>query len=385
MQTRFLPVFRVALVALLPAFFFVSFDLQRVLIVMLVAIGLAIAAFPLIAPKAAPIWRYSIWSVAALLGIGVILSNSAGGARSNQPGAPQIVTRDSAATGTVYWANNNTIEAFVPTTGKQQTALTLSAGSEISDVARSPDGAAFALVYAPATTGQEGGIQLAVLPLKGGEPHVLLSHAAAGGDMSHASWSTDGKFIFVTVTPPKSTVSSITRVSVDGAAPLKVADDASEPSCPPDGTTLIYVHTPPNAGYAQLWRSNLDGSDARALSDTHYLDIVSPVVSPDGKTLAFSAPYIPQAQGSTNPSLPFFGPAVASAHGGNWEVWTMPMSGGPARVRTNIAEFRPRIAWAPGGTELGINADLGLYVVNLKKNKTSLFDIFTGTGIVWTQ
>jgi Tol biopolymer transport system component len=385
MQTRFPPAFRAAMVALLPTLLFLSFDLQRVLIVMLVAIGLAIAAFPLIAPKASPIWRYSIWSLAALLGLGVILTNPAGGAQSNQPRAPQIVKQDSAAVGTVYWGNNNTIEQFSPTTGKQTPAVTLAPGSEISDIALSPDGASFALVYASSAAGQEGGIQLALLPRKGGTPRVLLSHAAAGGDMGHASWSVDGKYIFVTVTPPKSTISSITRVSVDGGAALKVADEASEPSCPPDGQTLIYVHTVPNAGYAQLWRSDLDGANARSLSDIHYIDIVSPVVSPDGKTLAFSAPYIPPVQGNANPSLPLFGLAHASAHGGNWEVWTMPLSGGTALVRTAIAEFRPRIAWSPAGDQLGVNADLGLYVINLNQNKDSLFDIYTGTGLIWAR
>ena len=320
-----------------------------------------------------------------LLGLGVILSHGTGGAKSNGPRAPQIVKHDSAVAGTVYWSTNNTVEEFSPTTGTQKTAFTLASGSEISDLALSPDKISLALVYAPSTAGQEGGIQLAMMPLKGGQPHTLLSHAAAGGDMSHASWSTDGKYIFVTVTPPKSTISSITRVSVNGGAQLKVADDASEPSCPPDGQTLIFVHSPPNAGYAELFRSKLDGSDAKAISDVHYMDIVSPVVSPDGKTLAFSAPYIPTVQGEGNPLLAIFGPADASAHGGNWEVWTMPLSGGTAHVRTNIAEFRPRIAWAPTGNQLGINADLGLYVVNLDKDKTSLFDIFTGTGLIWTQ
>ena len=94
---------------------------------------------------------------------------------------------------------------------------------------------------------------------------------------------------------------------------------------------------------------------------------------------------IPPVQGSANPHLPLFGPARASAHGGNWEVWTLPLSGGDARVRTAIGEFRPRIAWSPDGEQIAINADLGLYVVDLSQNKDSLFDIYTGTGIVWTK
>ena len=263
--------------------------------------------------------------------------------------------------------------------------VTLAAGSEISDIALSPDGASYALIYAPASNGQEGGIQLAVISRQGGEPHVLLSRAAAGGDLGHTTWSADGAYIFVTVTPPKSTTSSITRVALNGGAALKIADDASEPTCPPNGQTLIYVHTVPNAGYAQLWRSNLDGTDAKALSDAHYTDIVSPVVSPDGKTLAFSAPYVAPIQGNADPSLPYFGPARASAHGGNWEIWTVPWSGGTARVRTAIAEFRPRIAWSPAGDQIAINADLGLYVVNFNQNNDSLFDIYTGVGLIWTK
>jgi Tol biopolymer transport system component len=373
------------MIALLPSTLFVSFDAQRFLIVLLVAVGLAIAALPFLAPQARPIWRYSIWSCAIVLGLSVLLSHSDSGAKSNQPGAPRIVKRDSAAPGIVYWANNNTIDAFNPATGTQKTLLTLPAGSEISDLALSPDGNSFALVYAPATNDTEGGIQLAVLPRAGGTPRLLLSHAAAGGDLGHAVWSPDGRSIFVMATPPKSTLSSLLRVSLDGATPLKIADNAGEPACTPDGRTLIFVHTDPNAGNAQLWRANLDGSDAKPLSTATYTDIVSPAVSPDGKTLAFSAPYVPPVQGRANPRLPLFGPASASAHGGNWEVWTLPLSGGNARVRTAIGEFRPRIAWSPAGDQIAIHADLGLYVIDLRKNNDSLFDIYTGTGIVWTR
>jgi Tol biopolymer transport system component len=373
------------MVFLTPSVLFISFDLQQLLIVLLVGVGLAIAALPLLAPKARPIWRYSIWGCALVLGLGVMLNQGASGTKSNQPSAPRIVKRDSAAPGILYWANNNTIETFTPSSGEQKAMLNLPAGSEISDLALSPDGNNFALVYAPATNDTEGGIELAILPRAGGTPRTILSHDAAGGDPGHAVWSPDGRYVFVMVTPPKSTLSSLVRVALDGSAPLKIADNASEPACTPDGKTLIFVHTDPNAGNAQLWHANLDGSDAKPLSSATYTDIVSPAVSPDGKTLAFSAPYIPPAQGNANPRLPLFGPARASAHGGNWEVWTLPLSGGNARVRTAIGEFRPRIAWSPTGDQIAINADLGLYVIDLNQNKDSLFDIYTGTGIVWTR
>jgi Tol biopolymer transport system component len=385
MPARYSPATRAVMLALVPGTLFVSFDLRQLLIVLLIAVGVVIAALPLLAPKARPIWRYSIWSCAVVLGLGVMLSHNAGGAKSNQPSAPRIVKSDSAASGVVYWANNNMVDQFNPATGTQKTVLKLPPGSEISDLALSPDGKSFALVYAPATNDTEGGIQLAVVPRAGGTPRQLLSHEAAGGDLGHAVWSPDGRYVFVMSTPPKSTLSSLLRVSLDGSKPLKIADNAGEPACTPDGQTLIFVHTDPNAGNAQLWRANLDGSNTKPLSSATYTDIVSPAVSPDGKTLAFSAPYIPPVQGNANPHLPLFGPARASAHGGNWEVWTLPLSGGNAKVRTAIGEFRPRIAWSPASDQIAINADLGLYVINLNQNKDSLFDIYTGTGIVWTR
>ena len=385
MPARFPPAARVAMIALVPSTLVVSFDLQQLLVVLLVAVGLAIAALPLLAPKARPIWRYAIWSCALVLGLSVMLHQGASSTKSNQPAAPRIVKRDSTAPGTIYWANNNTIDEFNPATGTQKTMISLPAGSEISDLALSPDGNSFALIYAPASNDSEGGIQLAVLPRTGGTPRQILSHQAAGGDLGHVVWSPDGHYIFAMVTPPKSTLSSLLRVSLDGSAPLKIADNAGEPACTPDGQILIFVHSDPNAGNAQLWRANLDGSDARPLTTATYADIVSPVISPDGKTLAFSAPYVPPVRGDANPRLPLFGPARASAHGGNWEVWTLPLSGGNARVRTAIGEFRPRIAWSPTGDRIAINADLGLYVIDLNQNKDSLFDIYTGTGIVWTR
>ena len=385
MPTHPSPSTRAVMIALAPGTLVVSFDVQQLLVVLLVAAGLALVALSFLAPQARPIWRYSIWSCAIVLGLGVMLSHGDSGAKSSQPGAPRIVKRDSTAPGVVYWANNNTIDEFSPSSGTQKTVLTLPAGSEISDLALSPDGRSFALVYAPATNDTQNGIQLAVLPRDGGTPRQILSHDAAGGDIGRAVWSPDGRDLFVMVTPPKSTLSSLLRVSLDGSAPLKIADNAGEPACTPDGKTLIFVHTDPTAGNAQLWRANLDGSDAKPLSTATYTDIVSPTVSTDGKTLAFSAPYIPPVQGSSNPRLPLFGPARASAHGGNWEVWTLSLSGGDAHVRTAIGEFRPRIAWAPTGDQIAVNADLGLYVIDLSQNQDSLFDMYTGTGIVWTR
>jgi hypothetical protein len=368
-----------------------GFDLLQMLTVLLVVVGLAILALPLMKLKRASGWRVGLWAFAGLVGVALVLTDVTGGTTVQRPNAPVVVKQLVADSGTILWAENNTLKSFAPAEGTEQTAVTLPDAAMASDLALSSSGDRYALAYAPNANGNVSVddllkiMDLYLLPRSGGSPTLLLTHDQAGGGMSTPAWSTDGNFVYVTVTNAETSASSIVRVAVRDGSTTKIADQASDPNCAPDGKTLVFVHRQPSDGYAEIWRSNLDGSHARAIKGSRFSNVVSPVVSPDDKTVAFSAPYIPTQQGRGGITIPFFSPSSASAHGGNWEVWTLSMKGGKATVRTAFAENAPRLVWSPSGDSLAVNADLGLYVIDLKQNKTDLFELNTGSGLVWAR
>ena len=369
----------------------IGLSLKPALTLLLVVLGAAIVLFPFVSVRSNVLVRYGLWGCAGVVGVALLLTDVMGGTTTLRPTAPVVVKQLPSTSGTILWAQNNVVSGVVPATGAQVTAATLADGSIISDVALAPDGDQYALAYAPNASGATAVddllklMDLYVLPASGGQPQLLLSHAQAGGGISHPAWSIDGQFVYVVVTDDSSKATSILRVATAGGSTTKIADSSAEPSCDPDGKTLIFVHIQASDGYAEVWRSNLDGSNAKAIKGSRFSSIVSPVVSPDGRTLAFSAPYIPTQQNSFAPRIPFFGPYSASAHGGNWEVYTLPLKGGKAEVRTAFAENQPRLVWSPTGDELAVNADLGLYVIDLKQNRTDLFEVNIGNGLIWAR
>jgi tricorn protease len=85
------------------------------------------------------------------------------------------------------------------------------------------------------------------------------------------------------------------------------------------GDTIVF------AAEGDLWKVSVDGGVARRLT-THQAEETNPVISTDGKTLAFTARYE--------------GPA---------EVYTMPLAGGVPVRRTYEAEASIATTWAPDG------------------------------------
>lgn len=118
------------------------------------------------------------------------------------------------------------------------------------------------------------------------------------------------------------------------AALLAVSPAASQalPTAAADGGTLGFYRYPALHGdvlvfaaEGDLWRVPVTGGVARRLT-THASEETDPVISPDGRTLAFTARYE--------------GPA---------ELYTMPIDGGLPTRRTFEAETSVATTWTPGG------------------------------------
>ncbi|HEX9632397.1 MAG TPA: S41 family peptidase [Gemmatimonadales bacterium] len=111
------------------------------------------------------------------------------------------------------------------------------------------------------------------------------------------------------------------------------------------GDTVVF------AAEGDLWKVAIAGGEARRLT-THPGDETSPVVSPDGRTIAFTARYE--------------GPA---------EVYTMPLSGGVPVRRTYQADASIATTWTPDGKLVYTTT----YYSGLPKPRLVTLDLATNT------
>jgi len=112
----------------------------------------------------------------------------------------------------------------------------------------------------------------------------------------------------------------------------------------------------------------------------------SPVVSPDGMTVAFGgAGAAPEARSSPPIArLTSLLVSSAEAHGLPWEIWTVPLTGGTARQLTQFSEDSPACAWARDGAHLLCLGGGGLYRVRADGTATeALLDHGAHGGLDW--
>lgn len=115
-----------------------------------------------------------------------------------------------------------------------------------------------------------------------------------------------------------------------------------------DGKHLLVTLSIPSAGRvrtADIYKMTLDGKSIQALTQGPGSAMnVEPAVSPDGKTLAFS-----------------------SDRGGKPMIYTMPINGGPAKMRISIGHYNSTPSWSPDSKQLAF--------AGFDKEKNN-FDIF---------
>lgn len=325
-------------------------------------------------------------SIVALI---VILASACGGAEADPStlGPVEVPLTSSVpdAPGRLVWSNANTIMALDPKTGKQTTVATLPENRFFASPALSPDGRSFA-----AATFQvqppEPGADLYVVARDGSEVKPLVSFQDAGGSFGYPAWSPDGSYIYATVNASASPEGAwIVRVPSGGGPVEKLVQGGNYPTISPDGKTLIFTKTDVAAQTGEIWRANPDGTDAKPIPGTRFAGVVRPVFSPDGATIGFSANADPLQSTASSDRLPLFGPAVALAHGVPWDAWTVPVNGGSPVRRSSIREDQPVLAWSPDGKWLGMNGEVGLYLIRLSDGKVYRISDRVGTGLLWVE
>jgi len=175
---------------------------------------------------------------------------------------------------------------------------------------------------------------------------VLLAHAAFGknssGQIRAVAVSPDGKLLAVDFGNDKS--SFIYKVPVDTcvAARLTNANDGQEssPSFSADGKRIAFTYRPADHRRSRIVIANADGSELHEWSPSEAND-VSPVISPDGKTMVFSR-------------FGFFGSysPIAQPHAHEWNFYAADLDGGNVRQITNESFY---MASAPSVSPDGKN------------------------------
>jgi Tol biopolymer transport system component len=247
-------------------------------------------------------------------------------------------------------------------------------GGQLSGVAVSPDGQDLALSYAP-PRGDSPFLRsdLYLAAGDGSDPSPLLEHQGLYETFDYPTWSPDGQWIYLTrndvVIDDRQTVSAIVvdivRVPAGGGAPERVIENGEQPSFSADGSRLAFLRFNLETYTRGLWIANGDGTDAREIvSDTTFLDLLSPRLSPDGETIAFAASGPPIGPPPTSRSLWewLFGVEVAYAHGLPADFWTVPSAGGQPVQLTQWSTDGTVIDWSPDGDRLALMHLGGLFV-----------------------
>lgn len=115
----------------------------------------------------------------------------------------------------------------------------------------------------------------------------------------------------------------------------------SELDLSPDGEYVVYSVSHPNRekdeAQSDLWRARWDGSGKRRLTKTPDADEYQPMVSPDGRWIAFLSD--------------------RGEEGATTQVWAMPADGGEAEKWTNLPGGVADFDWSPDSARLAVIAD----------------------------
>ena len=158
---------------------------------------------------------------------------------------------------------------------------------------------------------------------------------------SPASWFPDGTHLLVMRMEGMPPTPSLWKLSLLGATPRKLIDNAGPASVSPDGTRIAFVTSPPGSGN-QLWVMGADGSIPRKIAEasppegpTHSgSSIVSPAWSPNSRRIACIEHHRVHALA---PLTDFS------------SVWTRDADGGDLQVILKDTSLGWALSWAPDG------------------------------------
>jgi len=241
-------------------------------------------------------------------------------------------------------------------------------GTNGNTVSWTPDGG---MVFVSTETGN---LELWSMDPKGENRRQLTTNAAADYNpvVSH-----DGRY--VVFTSNRSGTRNIWRMDVDGGNPKPLTNGIADtvPNISPDNRWVFYSAL--NAGKPTLWKVSIDGGTPVEVTNR---PSVNPIVSPDGKLLAYLYPespdplappnriaIMPIEGGEPTKTFPFQGPTITgvvahwSADGHSifytasnnniTNVWSQPIDGGAPKQVTDFKDsLMTGFAWSNDGKTL---------------------------------
>jgi Tol biopolymer transport system component len=229
-------------------------------------------------------------------------------------------------------------------------------GTNDTDPVVSLDGRTIAFVHQL----EDVGPAIATIPVQGG---TVTWQSPEGLSAADPSWSPDGtRIAFVGQTSGWS-VLHVMRVNSADAQPLTSRLDAhtAEPTWSPDGTRIAFALRG-RTGPWGLASIRPDGTRLEPLA-TPVSDEDAPAWSPDGSRIAFMRPYR-----------------------GQDGIWTMPATGGKARLVAYAATLEHDLAWAPDGSALLVSDGEWIYRVDATssgESNTNFVQLVRGRSPAW--
>lgn len=262
----------------------------------------------------------------------------------------------------------------------------------VNEAAVSPDNQHLIISYAPPLSPadmQFGYTSLYQVPLDGSAPPQLLIKLTDQYEIYETpTWSPDSRYLYyVHSSPiydanhqPVSTLYQIERRVYPDGPPEVILKNGLWPRLSPDGSKLAYVPAFPQSDPFQLYVANADGTNILPLiPDDMFSSVDTPVFSPDGQTVYFTAVGAKPSPTST-PAQSFldyfFGSQIAFAHPNAADWWAVPISGGPPRAITeyNFATANMEGEFSPDGRHFVFATFTNLHIMN--PDGTGLLTLF---------
>jgi Tol biopolymer transport system component len=246
----------------------------------------------------------------------------------------------------------------------------------------------------PSSAGSLPNQALYILPMDGSAPPQLFVTPPTESDQYiQAEWSPDGKYIYFVHTnyqdrPAGQTFPTyeIFRMAYPDGQSEKIVENALWPRLSSDSSKLVYVTEDPVSGQNELFFADANGTNPQQIKLTgdNVSDVIdTPLFSPDGQMLFFSAPDSAESY-QPNWFEKLTGIFVAKAHDLRSDWWSVPITGGEPTRLTQIQSINLFGSLSPDQKHMVSFSLDGLFVMDLDgSNLTSLFPDPGGSTVNW--